>query len=38
MAERDFVILKKFGGDLKIQLWLKTILVTESNKCQIPGS
>ena len=25
MAESDFVILKKFGSDLKIQLRLKTI-------------
>ena len=25
MAESDFVVLKKFGGDLKIQLRLKTI-------------
>ena len=25
MAESDFVILKKFGGDLKIQLRLKII-------------
>ena len=38
MAESDFVVLKKFGGDLKIQLRLKNILLTESNKCQIPGS
>ena len=39
MAESNFVILNKFGGDLKIQLRIKTIyiMLTESNKCQMPG-
>ena len=34
MTESDFVILNKFGGDLKIQLRIKTrSCLTKSVKC-----